>query len=102
MAAAPAEQTGLALGVWGAVQATAAGTAIAFGGGLRDGLSALAESGAFGDGLMHPATGYVGVYLIEIILLFVTLAVVGPLVRATRRQVEQPRTASGIAGPQTV
>jgi BCD family chlorophyll transporter-like MFS transporter len=102
MAAAPAEQTGLALGVWGAVQATAAGTAIAFGGGLRDGLSALAESGALGDGLMHPATGYVGVYLIEIILLFVTLAVVGPLVRATRRQVEQPRTASGIAGPQTV
>lgn len=102
MAAAPSEQTGLALGVWGAVQATAAGTAIAFGGALRDGLSALAAAGALGDGLTHPATGYVGVYVIEIALLFVTLAVVGPLVRPARRRVEQPRTGSGIAGPQTV
>ncbi|WP_373502622.1 PucC family protein, partial [Aestuariivirga sp.] len=33
---APADQRGLALGAWGAVQATANGLAMAFGGGLRD------------------------------------------------------------------
>ncbi len=101
MAAAPSEQTGLALGVWGAVQATAAGCAMAFGGALRDGVTALTESGWLGDGLMHPATGYVGVYLIEIVLLFVTLAVVGPLVRRAHPRVTRPEllTGSGLAGP---
>jgi BCD family chlorophyll transporter-like MFS transporter len=102
MAAAPPEQTGLALGVWGAVQATAAGSAMAFGGGLRDGVSALAESGVLGEGLAHAATGYVGVYLIEIGLLFVTLAVVGPLVRSTRGPVMRPHPGPGLAGPAPV
>ena len=36
MNAAPPDQTGLALGAWGAVQATAAGLAIALGGIIRD------------------------------------------------------------------
>ena len=54
-----------------------------------------------GGGLMHPATGYVGVYLIEIVLLFVTLAVVGPLVRRAHPRVTRPEllTGSGLAGP---
>jgi BCD family chlorophyll transporter-like MFS transporter len=97
MRAAPADQVGLALGVWGAVQATAAGCAIALGGVLRDVMSALATSGALGEGLTLAATGYVSIYLIEIALLFVTLAVVGPLVR--NRGVPRPQQAAGLAGP---
>ncbi len=72
---------GLALGAWGAVQATCAGLAIALGGALRDGVSALAMSGAFGPVLAHPATGYSVVYHLEIALLFATLIALGPLVR---------------------
>lgn len=96
MRAAPPEQTGLALGVWGAVTATSAGVAIALGGVLRDLISALAEAGALGEGLAQAATGYVSIYLIEIVLLFITLAVVGPLVRS--RGASQARPAAGLAG----
>ena len=72
---------GLALGAWGAAQATAAGLAIALGGALRDGIGGLALSGAFGEALATPAFGYTFVYHTEIGLLFVTLLVLGPLVR---------------------
>jgi BCD family chlorophyll transporter-like MFS transporter len=85
MSLAPAGQVGLALGVWGAVQATASGGAIAASGMLRDGVNALAASGQLGVALNHPATGYGVVYQIEIILLFATLVAIGPLVRSTRR-----------------
>jgi BCD family chlorophyll transporter-like MFS transporter len=77
--------TGLALGAWGAVQAGAAGIAIAFGGGMRDAVSALATSGALGPVLNSPAVGYGFVYGVEIVLLFVALIVLGPLVGAKRR-----------------
>ena len=72
---------GLALGAWGAAQATAAGLAIAIGGSLRDWTGAIAMSGAWGEGMVSPATGYSFVYHVEIGLLFVTLAILGPLVR---------------------
>ncbi|MEN0075282.1 MAG: MFS transporter [Paracraurococcus sp.] len=81
MRMAPAGQIGLALGAWSAVQATAAGTAIAAGGLLRDAVASLAGRGALGEALAVPATGYGVVYLVEIALLFLTLAVIGPLVR---------------------
>ena len=74
-------ESGLALGAWGAVQATAAGIAIAGGGAIRDVMSQLALDGRLGVALAGPATGYSIVYHIEIGLLFVTLAVIGPLVR---------------------
>jgi BCD family chlorophyll transporter-like MFS transporter len=73
--------TGLALGSWGAVQAFAAGTAIAFGGVLRDGVSALAQWGLFGPSLARPVTGYAFVYLLEIVLLLATLIALFPLAR---------------------
>ena len=76
---------GLALGAWGAAQATAAGLAIALGGGLRDWVNAMATSGTWGDALNTPATGYSFVYHLEIGLIFVTLVLLGPLVRNTRR-----------------
>ncbi len=74
--------TGLALGAWGAVQATAAGGGIALGGALRDGVSHLAVSGLLGPALSDPAVGYSLVYHLEILLLFAALAAIGPLVRA--------------------
>ena len=75
---------GLALGAWGAVQATCAGVAIALGGAVRDGVSHLATSGALGAGLTSEATGYSIVYYIELGLLFVTLVAIGPLVKRVR------------------
>ena len=77
-------QVGLVLGVWGAVQASAAGCAVALGGLIRDGVAALAADGRLGPTLATPATGYVAVYTIELVLLFATLAAVGPLVRVAR------------------
>ena len=74
-------QSGLALGAWGAVQATAAGVGIALGGAIRDWVSALAESGQLGTVLTDPSVGFSFVYHIEIVLLFTTLVVIGPLVR---------------------
>ncbi len=75
-------ESGLALGTWGAVQATAAGAAIAGGGVIRDTMSALVTEGHLGVALANPATGYSIVYHVEIALLFATLAVIGPLVRS--------------------
>ena len=77
-------QIGMALGVWGAVQASAAGGAIALGGLIRDGVGELAARGALGAALDTPSTGYSAVYHIEIYLLFATLIALGPLVRGTR------------------
>ena len=72
---------GLALGAWGAAQATAAGLAIALGGTIRDAVGHIAATGALGQALDTPGTGYSVVYHIEIGLLFATLVVLGPLVR---------------------
>jgi BCD family chlorophyll transporter-like MFS transporter len=74
-------QSGLAIGAWGAVQATVAGAGVAFGGGMRDLLSGLATKGALGPGLTSLSIGYSCVYLLEIVLLFGTLVAIGPLVR---------------------
>jgi BCD family chlorophyll transporter-like MFS transporter len=75
------DQNGLALGAWGAVQATASGLAIALGGALRDIVGGWAASGALGEALSEPATAYSVVYHVEIALLFATLVAIGPLVR---------------------
>ena len=72
---------GLALGAWGAVQATSAGIAIGLGGAIRDAVSLAAVDGALGSALASPATGYSFVYHLEMYLLFATLVALGPLVR---------------------
>ncbi|BDG72275.1 PucC family protein [Roseomonas fluvialis] len=99
MRAAPPDRVGLALGLWGAVQATCAGVAIAFGGALRDGVTALAEAGFLGTGLEGPVTGYVTVYAFEIALLFATIAAVGPLVARLRNPVP---IRTGVADPASI
>ena len=73
MSLAPPEQVGLALGTWGAVQATAAGVAVAAGGIGRDLMGALAAQGYLGPSLATPATGYAAVYIVEIALLLATV-----------------------------
>jgi BCD family chlorophyll transporter-like MFS transporter len=85
---------GLALGAWGAVQATAGGLAIAGGGAACDAIGALATQGALGPALVSPATGYMFVYHLEILLLFAALVAIGPLVR-TRRAAATAGAAQG-------
>ncbi len=80
MEIADSSDSGLAIGAWSAVQATAIGLALAGGGALRDIIGSLAQSGALGEAMHTPATGYIVVYHIEIGLLFVSLAALGPLV----------------------
>jgi BCD family chlorophyll transporter-like MFS transporter len=82
---------GIALGAYGAVQATAMGASVALGGGLRDAVSALVANGALGGALDNPVTGYGVVYGLEIVLLFITLAALGPLAR--RRAAPAPTAA---------
>jgi BCD family chlorophyll transporter-like MFS transporter len=91
------DTTGLALGAWGAVQALAAGVAIASGGLLSDSITAFAASGRLGPALTGPATGYTAVYLIELLLLFVTLAAIGPLVRSGGAIEPQPSPSFGFS-----
>ncbi len=80
MNSAPKEQTGLALGAWGAVQATASGIAVALGGILNDGLGGLAVRGYFGDEFGSPSFGYIFVYGVEIIMLALTVVLMTALV----------------------
>ena len=68
---APKSESGLALGAWGAVQASGAGVAVALGGILRDVAAAVGG----------PAFGYMSVYSLELLLLLLTLAIMGPLIR---------------------
>ena len=89
--------TALALGAWGAIQSTAAGLAMFFGGALRDLVSALASTGALGPGLAGPATGYSVVYHVEILLLFITLIAIGPLVGRKAIDLSQPPQTFGLA-----
>jgi MFS transporter, BCD family, chlorophyll transporter len=71
---APEDQRGLALGAWGAVQASAAGLGVALGGVMRDGVLALThKTGA--------AAGYHSVYALEVILLFAALVTMMRLIR---------------------
>ncbi|MEO1293324.1 MAG: PucC family protein, partial [Pseudomonadota bacterium] len=71
--------SGLALGAWGAVQATAMGGGIALGGALRDLVGVWGASGALGPGMSAAYAGYSFVYHLELLLLFATLIALGPL-----------------------
>jgi BCD family chlorophyll transporter-like MFS transporter len=88
---------GLALGAWGAAQATAAGLSIAIGGGIRDLVNGLAANGRLGEALANPATGYSVVYHLEILLLFITLVALGPLVRTATTNSNRATGKIGLA-----
>jgi BCD family chlorophyll transporter-like MFS transporter len=78
---------GLALGAWGAAQATAAGLSIFIGGTLRDVVN---HAAAGSDTLSAPAIGYSVVYHTEIALIFLTLIALGPLVRTRALTPREP------------
>ena len=80
MQLAPPGQIGLAMGAWGAVQATAAGVGMAAGGLVRDGVALIST----------PVMGYSAVYAIEILLLGMTLWAMGPLLRSAPTAVRPP------------
>jgi BCD family chlorophyll transporter-like MFS transporter len=89
-------QSGMALGAWGAVQASAAGIAIALGGAIRDIVAQLAVHGGLGPALSGASVGYSVVYHLEIALLFATLVAIGPLVRPSRAFRSQPSSKFGL------
>jgi BCD family chlorophyll transporter-like MFS transporter len=97
MALARDGQSGLALGAWGAVQATAAGLGIALGGAMRDIFHELSLNGSLGPALSGPATGYSIVYHIEIGLLFAAMIAIGPLARHATKEPPTTRDKFGLA-----
>jgi BCD family chlorophyll transporter-like MFS transporter len=91
---APKEQIGLALGAWGAVQATAAGIGTAAGGVLRDLVQEFSTPATAGSAALGgPALGYVAVYTIEIVLLVAAGAVMVTLIGDRRRSPQPARRA---------
>ena len=88
---------GLALGAWGAVQALAVGLSMSAGGILSDSIGHLGAKGALGPAFTANWSGYNTVYQIEMVLLFVTLIVIGPLARHSRRPNPSP---SGFGVPE--
>ena len=88
---------GLALGAWGAVQASCAGLSIAAGGIIRDSVAMLGKAGSLGAAFTTPSAAYGFVYHIEILLLFSTLVVLGPLVRTRFSREERGSTALRLA-----
>lgn len=90
--------SGLALGAWGAVQASAAGLGIALGGLIRDAITYFALADGLGTTLAVRASGYGTVYCIEIMLLLVTLVVLGPVIGLSIGQDERTDNKSDSFG----
>ena len=92
MRAAPRDQIGLALGTWGAVQATSAGVGIAVAGIVRDVIVSLAPQ----DGLA-PHLPYNAMFMIEILFLALACAALLPLLaRSTRHRQTTDRNAQAL------
>ncbi len=96
MQLAPREQVGLALGAWGAIQASAAGLSIALSGVLRDLCAGLVEGRALPWGLSAEASGYSLVYALEILLLFATIVIMAPWVRRGAGASREAGLATGV------
>ena len=90
------DNSGLALGAWGAVQATATGIGIALGGFIRDVVGALAAHGALGPRLPAASPAIRSCTTSRSRLLFVALVAIGPLVRtAAVRHASDPALRPG-------
>ncbi|WP_435418723.1 BCD family MFS transporter [Parerythrobacter aurantius] len=82
---------GMALGAWGAVQASSAGLGIALGGIIRDAVGSRFHEVAT---LADRAAGYGMVYALEIALLVLTLIVLGPVVGRLRNPADPDNTGA--------
>jgi MFS transporter, BCD family, chlorophyll transporter len=76
MRLAPTGQVGIAMGAWGAVQATSQGVGATIGGVVRD----VAQGWNLGLDLPAKASGYVLIYGLELALMLATLAAMWPLI----------------------
>ncbi len=88
---APPNQIGLALGAWGAVQATCAGIGVALAGIVRDVLVGLEVSAG-----LQPATPYTLVFTIEVVFLGLAILAAAPIgyLATKRRQSDSKRTTA--------
>ena len=77
MLLAPRAQVGIAMGAWGAVQATSQGIGATIGGIVRDVASGL----DIGMDIAPKASGYVLIFALELALMVATLAAMWPLMR---------------------
>ena len=75
MRSAPREHTGMALGAWGAVQATAAGIGVALGGIIRDTIKGWPGYD------VAPAMTYIPVFAIEMLFLIFAAFAIYPVLR---------------------
>jgi BCD family chlorophyll transporter-like MFS transporter len=91
------DSAGMALGAWGAVQATAAGASVAAGGVIKDMVGSLANTGWMGESLISPVTGYSFVYHLEMYLLFAVLVAIGPLAKRARLERVSQQRKFGLA-----
>jgi len=64
---------------------------------LKDGINGLARNGMLGEAMNTDAAGYMVVYQIEILLLFVCLAIIGPLSGRRYARTEQGDRRFGLA-----
>ncbi len=87
MRAAPKDRVGLALGAWGAAQATAAGVGVALAGIVRDIIVGLQSP--TGNAAHLP---YTFVFTVEAISLLVAIAVLLPMARRAVRRTPLPQT----------
>ncbi len=97
MSRAPKDQAGLALGAWGAVQATAAGVAMALSGTIRDLVNLTADATGGLWGLPGAANGYMTVYALEILLLLIAIVASIPLLRRATAEGRSWRGSHDIA-----
>lgn len=96
---APKGQAGLAIGAWGAVQATAVGVAVALGGTTRDLADATLEATAESGGFIAAAGGYITAYVLEIALLVITILAVLPLVKRESEPDRPAQQAAAVSQP---
>ena len=97
MALSGSNNAGLALGAWGAVQASCAGLGIALGGLIRDGMAHFAMADGMGTTLADRATGYGTVFCLEILLLLVTMVVLGPVIGRDQLRVKDENKGFGLS-----
>ncbi|WP_372917538.1 PucC family protein [Sandarakinorhabdus sp.] len=81
MLLAPRGQVGIAMGAWGAVQATSQGIGATIGGAIRDLVPQLHLGVDLGLGAVPEADGYVLIFSLELALMLATLIAMWPLLR---------------------
>lgn len=94
--------SGMAVGAWGAIYASAGGLAVGLGGGIRDVAMRYWDGGA-GSLLSGEAAGYMLVYHFEVLVLFIAMGGIGPLAfrwerRRSARQHSQPLGLAELPG----